>query len=381
MTKKNILFITHEATRTGAPILLLSFINWIKNNHPEYNIYTIVSRSGELIPEFQKLSKEIFFPYRSFNFEFNKLNTFAKKRNTEKVFKKINSMKWDVIFSNTIVNGKILENINTQNIPVFSYIHELEYNIDTYHKAGEVEGTIQKTNFFICGSQMVQNTLINKFEKVTLQNSDVVNSFADIKNNVKDDSIGKKLRHQLKIPESSFVVGMVGNFTWRKGEDIFTEIAFLNNEKDVHLVWIGINNEVRLNQIKADIKRVNKDINLHLLPPSADYLQYYHMFDCFFLSSREDPYPLVMIEATSFGLPVLYFNNSGGSHEFLKDNYSFEIEFYNLQQVLHTISHLKNNKKEIGENSRQLIENTINLHQTENGAAKIFNLLITHSQK
>lgn len=377
MAEKNILFITHDASRTGAPILLLNFINWMKNNHPEYNIYTLISSSGELIPEFQKISKEAFFPYKYFNFKLNELNTLVQKRNTRKVLKKINSMKWDFIFSNTIVNGKVLENINTLNIPVFSYIHELEYTIDFYDQTNQVEGTIKKTDFFICGSQTVQRCLIQKFGKVNAQNSSVVNSFADIQNNIIDFSIKKNLKQQLNIPEDSFVVGMVGAFSWRKGEDIFTEVAFLNNEENIHFVWIGINNEARLNQIKTDIDRVNKTVNLHLMPPSADYLRYYHMFDCFFLSSREDPYPLVMLEATSFGLPVIYFNNSGGAHEFLKDNYSFEIEFYDLQQVLQTIHYLKNNKKEIQENSQQLRENTINIHQTEKGAEKLFNLIIT----
>ena len=39
----------------------------------------------------------------------------------------------------------------------------------------------------------------------------------------------------------------------------------------------------------------------------------------FFLSSREDPFPLVMLEAAFQGKPIVGFKGSGGVNDFLKE--------------------------------------------------------------
>ena len=56
--KCKILFISHEATRTGAPILLLNFLNWLKKNSDiEIEILFKESKGnkGALINEFKTL--------------------------------------------------------------------------------------------------------------------------------------------------------------------------------------------------------------------------------------------------------------------------------------------------------------------------------------
>ena len=51
-----ILFISHAASRTGAPILLLQFLKWLKaNSDVEFNI--LVSVPGPLLPEFEALAE------------------------------------------------------------------------------------------------------------------------------------------------------------------------------------------------------------------------------------------------------------------------------------------------------------------------------------
>jgi glycosyltransferase involved in cell wall biosynthesis len=47
-------------------------------------------------------------------------------------------------------------------------------------------------------------------------------------------------------------------------------------------------------------------------------LDYFCAMDLFALTSREDPFPLVMLEAGSVGLPVVCFESSGGAREFVE---------------------------------------------------------------
>ena len=49
---------------------------------------------------------------------------------------------------------------------------------------------------------------------------------------------------------------------------------------------------------------------------TANVLDYYCAMDAFALTSREDPFPLVMLEAGALEVPVVCFANSGGGPEF-----------------------------------------------------------------
>ena len=59
--KKTILFISTDATRNGAPILLLNIIKWLKNNS-DYNFVFLMQKNGnEILDEYEKLGKEMGF--------------------------------------------------------------------------------------------------------------------------------------------------------------------------------------------------------------------------------------------------------------------------------------------------------------------------------
>ncbi len=46
----------------------------------------------------------------------------------------------------------------------------------------------------------------------------------------------------------------------------------------------------------------------------------YAAMDIFALTSREDPFPLVMLEAANYELPIVCFAQSGGGPEFVADD-------------------------------------------------------------
>ncbi|WP_096896367.1 hypothetical protein [Candidatus Scalindua japonica] len=52
---KKILFISHDASRTGAPIILLNFLRWFQDN-TNIPFRIILREDGELKPEFQALA-------------------------------------------------------------------------------------------------------------------------------------------------------------------------------------------------------------------------------------------------------------------------------------------------------------------------------------
>src|SRR5436853_4994060 len=125
--KIKLLFIT-EASITGAPILLLNVLKVLKSC-PEFNIKIMVKRYGPLIPEFKKISNVYVIKGRSYlkdraNFFYQGLR-FATSVLRRIIFYP-RFISTDVIVSNTIINGNLINELKFLNAPVICYVHELE---------------------------------------------------------------------------------------------------------------------------------------------------------------------------------------------------------------------------------------------------------------
>ena len=118
---KKILVITHEASFGGAPILLLRLMRLLKDEGYIFN--TLVMQDGPLYKEFDAISAQcaVYKKVKKNVRERIKAKVLGNENIPEKLLEGI-----DCIFSNTIVNGKVLKEKNVfSSIPVVSYIHEL----------------------------------------------------------------------------------------------------------------------------------------------------------------------------------------------------------------------------------------------------------------
>lgn len=366
--KKKILLISHDAAKTGAPILFLDFVRWIKTNHADNEISIILDKDGPLLEEFRKYAF-VYVLHKNYNYKITRINNILARQYEKSIFRKINSQKWNFIFSNTIINGKILEKIDTSNIPVFSYVHELENSINFYNKRHRVAGTLEKTDFFFCGSEMVKFNLIEN-HKIKSENTEVVNSFKEIKKNIVNKERRINLKSQYNIPQEALVIAMFGTFEWRKGNDLFIRTCLENTNKNIYFVWVGVDNADEYDKITYDLHKYEIDANLILIPSSENYADFYNMIDVFYLSSREDPYPLVMIEASSYGIPIICFKGAGGTEEFIKE-IGFVAPYGNTKEVNNYLERIERNSDLLNCNKVAMIEKSHLTHNIDINAKKI----------
>jgi len=88
-------------------------------------------------------------------------------------------------------------------------------------------------------------------------------------------------------------------------------------DKKLHFVWLG--------GIAPELKRWvfedYKDLpNLHCVGFSDDVASYYNACDTLFLSSREDPYPTVVLEALCLGKPVVCIEGATGFDQLMGEH-------------------------------------------------------------
>ena len=134
---------------------------------------------------------------------------------------------------------------------------------------------------------------------------------------------GAELRRSLGIPETAFVVGAAGTIDFRKGPDIFMDVArrILSGraDADVRFVWVG-GSGVALEFFRTDVRKAGLSNKVFFVGERTDAPDCFDVFDLVLLPSREDPFPLVMLEAAALATPTVCFLGNGGAPEFVEED-------------------------------------------------------------
>ncbi|MDT7952947.1 MAG: glycoside hydrolase family 99-like domain-containing protein, partial [Acetobacteraceae bacterium] len=129
-------------------------------------------------------------------------------------------------------------------------------------------------------------------------------------------------RARLRLPEgATFAVGL-GYADLRKGFDLFLQVWRLAHAADpsIHLLWVGDLDPVISAYLGAEMAAAAATGTFHRLPFQADGAEWLAAADVHLLTSREDPYPSVVLEAMSAGVPTIAFEDVGGVPDLLREH-------------------------------------------------------------
>jgi glycosyltransferase involved in cell wall biosynthesis len=356
--QKKILFIGHDANFAGAQYLLLHLLTYLKSV-PDIETMLVLGSGGGLENEFKSVTKLLFWKEAKRK-ETNKyLKKIAKvsllepllssQKNERGVLKEIERFNPDLIFTNTIANGSILQSLAYLKKPFYVYCHEMEKSIKTYSTPVDLAFQLNNAAYILTGSEAVKQNL-GQNHSVDSNKLGVFSSYIDCAEMEKGyQSVNKKqIKESLGIAQSAIIIGGCGLTEWRKGIDIFnyTALQVLNTTPaDVHFIWVGITKKsTDYYHLKYDLERMGIANRVHLIEGAADIINYTACFDVFFMSSREDPYPLVMIEAGLNKIPVICFENSGGAVDFVGDEIEMKVPYLDINKAAKVIVELVENK-------------------------------------
>jgi glycosyltransferase involved in cell wall biosynthesis len=91
--------------------------------------------------------------------------------------------------------------------------------------------------------------------------------------------------------------------------------------------------------------------------------------DVFVLPSREDAFPLVVLEAASHGVPTVYFSDAGGIGEFLGEEAGIPVCYLNIESMAEKIIQLKMDdeyRMSLGKRAQQKLKDYFNNEETVN---------------
>lgn len=243
--------------------------------------------------------------------------------------------------TNTTVSGKIGDHLKAAQFRIVSLVHELPGLIESYQLEQAVSAIGRNSDVAVFASDMV----LENFRRIS-------NGFAG-KALVKpqglyrseiapDPGAAARVRAEFGLPHEVKLVINVGYGDHRKGYDLFAQAAKLaaEHDPDIRFIWVGKLPSAVGAPAKVQRPIPNSGANEVLaIGHREDVSPYYAAADLLFLSSREDPYPSVVLEAMAAGLPVIGFAGATGC-EALIARHGAIVPAGNLEAVIQAIQRL-----------------------------------------
>jgi glycosyltransferase involved in cell wall biosynthesis len=352
---KKLLLISHDAYRTGAPILLLHLASLLRSKG--FEIEFLLKKRGELIDEFKLIgSTRLVQSSDSF------LHKIKRKLFKEQSpFDGIANLPWDsysCVLSNTITNGDILFFVrNYYKGKIFSYIHELEIASVFFTNEKNVAHLLETTDHYLVPCKAVEKFLERKYA-IANNRIDVLPYYIP----KKDSNTPEK-----KLNDAPFLVGGVGTADWRKGPDLFIQVAAtvfgLRPDANILFTWKGVSeNNIDVQRLEYDIEKSGLTGRVLLERASADMPVFYKQLNLLLLTSREDPYPLVVLEAAAAAVPTICFEDAGGAVEFVRGSEGgTSVPYLNVQAMATEVINFYQNsqtQETAGQNAKNYLERT-----------------------
>jgi len=369
--KNKILFISHDAFRAGAQLLFLQLLQWIKIN-TDIQFEVILKNGGELYFDFEKTGKIFLWNKSNYNKSIFRWYYSYKESYRKKKYKSyLKEQKFDLIYGNTITNGELLHELSFLNIPVITHVHELNYWIEKFGKQN-LDYVQEYTTKYIAVSEAVKDNLVVNCN-ISNDKIELINAFINYDSLISSQKINSLKKH-LNISNDSFIIAASGAESWRKGKEMFIPIALhvlKKSKQNIHFVWIGGDLSYELNY---DLQKSGFSNNIHFIKHLPNANRFFNDIDIFLMLSRDDPFPIVNLEAGALSKPILCFENTGGTQELIDEFKDLIIPYLDICSMGERILQLIKSKElclDIGNKLHKKIKNNYDIDIISNKIIKL----------
>jgi LmbE family N-acetylglucosaminyl deacetylase/glycosyltransferase involved in cell wall biosynthesis/ubiquinone/menaquinone biosynthesis C-methylase UbiE len=347
VNQKKIIYVCHDAHFHGAQLISLNIIKYLKLKF-KYEVHVILKSGGALEPEYSKYSTV-------YNLEKDYYILEKKQRLIEYLYR----MGIRDAICSTVVSADLNKLLHERGIKVITLVHELPGIIKEMKIEENARILADYSYKIVFPSDFVKmkfNSVvkIDDEQAVTLpQGLFKHNQYKNRKEEARD-----MLRKNFALPKDAKVVLGVGYGDRRKGIDLFVEVAKMTTckRKDIYFIWVGnLHPEIDA-MIRHEVK-ANKYFILQ--GAQQDVSMYYSGADIYLLTSREDPFPSVVLEAMDAGLPVIGFHSAGGFSDIVNENTGILVDYLNVDMLASEIVKLVDDSQRrelLGFNGSRIVE-------------------------
>lgn len=321
-SRKTFLVVSHEASRTGAPILSLNIVINLSKRH---NVIVLLLGNGDLEDAFVASGAVVVGPAAIRN------NPVFSKATVNQLLERFHI---DYAIANSIETRAVLPALAERFVPCLSLVHEFAAYTrprgafrEALFWSGEM---IFSANVTLQSAQAEYLELNKKHTHILPQGRCLLppesHSSSEIEREQK--RIVNAMRPNSSAERQIVILG-AGFVQLRKGVDLFIECAarVVNapGGRNCRFVWIGQgydpDHDTSYSVYLADqIARSNLEKNVFFISETFAIDTAYENADIFLLTSRLDPLPNVAIDALSHGMPIVCFDKTTGIADFLSSS-------------------------------------------------------------
>lgn len=319
-----LLFVAHEATLTGSPMNLLHLVRWIRAN-TDAQAEVLVLRDGPLRHRFEQVCPTTVLDRTALPALLGSIQTGLQHLGSRRAWRPIAQVRlapqlrrlgtFDLVYLNSLPSISVLPYLAPPR-HVVAHAHELQVAYRVWNATHEIDLFKSRPDRWIAASDAVRELLVDEVE-LPADRVLMHHEFIDARGLV-DRRIGLRetevLRRHLNVPMEAAIVAGAGTVDWRKGPDLFVQLACevrRRTREPVHFVWVGGDlTGADWQRVRSDRDRAGAD-HVHFVGVKPDPHPWFALADVFALTSREDPYPLVALECAALGTPAVTYRNGG----------------------------------------------------------------------
>lgn len=301
--KRKIVLVSHDAHPHGAQYLALHLAQTLSSDFG-FEVETILLEGGLLRDEF-----------RSWGRVHDLSGVDPRGRKAQSLARELADDGFTAAIVNTTVCGLFLETLADAGLRCVSLIHELRGVIETNNLQAQASSIAKRAAMVVFPATTVAESF-NGVAKLPADRQQIRPQGLYKKNVFNGDLARARrlLRQELMLKADAQIILGVGYADHRKGIDLFVEagLEILKYNPRAYFVWVGHWDGVIQSTIERRVADTHQTERFLFVGRKSDTDMYYAGADVYALTSREDPFPSVVMESLEVGIPVVGFRGAGG---------------------------------------------------------------------
>jgi len=362
-----VLFVVRSGDRRGDGQVLLTFLRWLHDD--EIEPVLVVGSDGPLVAEFERVAEThmLFAAPRAATTSspvrraYNRVVGVRSEIDRRRLRKRLGT--FDLVYVNGLGGAvPLVDRLGiTDEAPILTHLHEQAFVLRKFeHKAAGASRFIPRTDHFIAVSATGAAALQDEYD-VPESAISIVFPFVDVEELAAQESaVG--LRELAGIGNEAFIVGGAGSAEWRKGADLFLQVAAdvarRGRARDVAFVWLGHVDDAQRDRLRHDIAALGLD-NVHFIGEHANGPALFREFDVLCMPSREDPFACALLETAAGGVPTVRFRDADGREVFGSNGGAIIVDYLDVVAMAQAIGDLAADplrRHTLGEQAKQCVQ-------------------------
>jgi glycosyltransferase involved in cell wall biosynthesis len=340
-----LLVVSHDAYPAGAQLILLENVrHWASD--PTLDVRVVLLGPGKLENDFAALCPTVCT---------EDMRPAAPEDALRSVLADLARDDWraDAAFCNSAASAAACEIIARAGVPVVSAVYELPTSIESELGGRRtVQRIVKSASAVIVASAFVRDRLA---EAYALDAARLTPLHTGVLRRAWPDRATARasIRAELGVPPETVIVLGCGSIHHRKGTDLFVTAAARARAAglDVPNVFAWVGQDQRGATFRTwcehDADRLGVRDIVRLVGPRDDPAPWFAGSDIFAMTSREDPFPMVNLEALANGLGVVAFDNAGGAGEVLRPDRGVVVPYLDVDAMGAAIARLVGDPAEL----------------------------------